>query len=336
MSKVETIRECLTYNAWARDRVLDLAVGASAEQLDAPFEMGCGSLRETIRHLYQAEYRWYKRWLGGAPPELADGAGLGTVAEFGEAFRRLHDHRGRWMEGLDDEAIYRQIQFTHDGESYAFPLDQLVMHVCNHGTHHRAQALNMLRRLGLKVRDIDYIDMRHAGHDEPPPQFSAEMIRTYYAYNDWARNTVLDAASALSGDDLDRPFEMGPGTLRKTLLHIRDAEQWWLENWHSDGEDHFTELDTETTLKELRELFRATAEQRDAVVARMTDVDLKRRVWCRPSPGETYSFRLGETMFQLCNHGTHHRAQALNMLRRLGVEPPGLDYARWLRTTSTI
>lgn len=334
MSRVETIREFLAYNAWARDRVLNMAAGAPAEQLDAPIEMGRGSLRETIRHLYRAEYRWYERWLDGETLELADGTGLSSVGQFGEAFRALHDHRGRWLEGFDDDSVHRPVCFTHDGESYALPLDQLALHVCNHGTHHRAQALNMLRRLGLKVRDIDYIDMRHGRQDDPPPDFSSEMIRDYFRYNDWARDTVLDAAVGLSDGDLDRLFEMGPGTLRKTLLHIRDAEQWWLENWHTDSEHHFAELDAETTLDELRDLYNQTAQQRDAVLGRVTDADLKRRVWCRPSPGETYTFRLGETMHQICNHGTHHRAQALNMLRRLGVDPPGLDYARWLRISS--
>ncbi len=332
MSRVDTIRECFNYNAWARDRLLDMAAGTFEDQLDRRFEMGCGSLRETLRHLYRAEHVWFTRFLGRNPPELTDGRDLGPVPEFAKAFRSIHDHRTAWLDELDDATVRQPITFDHEDETYTLPLDQLMLHVCNHGTHHRAQTLNMLRHVGVKVRDIDYIDMRHGRHDDPPPDFSVAMIRDYYAYNDWARDTVLDAASGLTDDDLDRQFEMGPGTLRKTLLHIRDAEQWWLENWHSDGEDHFTELDAETTMDELRELHSETAQRRDAVLARMTDMDLKRRVWCNPSPGETYTFRLGETMFQLCNHGTHHRAQVLNMLRHLGAAAPGLDYARWLRT----
>ena len=35
---------------------------------------------------------------------------------------------------------------------------------------------------------------------------------------------------------------------------------------------------------------------------------------------------LGDTMLQIGGHGTHHRAQAVNMLRRLGRTAPPLDY----------
>ncbi len=54
MTRLDTIRECFNYNAWARDRLLDMAAGTSEDQLDRLFEMGCGSLRETLRHLYRA------------------------------------------------------------------------------------------------------------------------------------------------------------------------------------------------------------------------------------------------------------------------------------------
>jgi uncharacterized damage-inducible protein DinB len=46
----------------------------------------------------------------------------------------------------------------------------------------------------------------------------------------------------------------------------------------------------------------------------------------RPRPGVVRHFPLAVTMLQTCTHGTHHRAQALNMLRHLGATVPSLDY----------
>lgn len=37
-----------------------------------------------------------------------------------------------------------------------------------------------------------------------------------------------------------------------------------------------------------------------------------------------------QTLLPLCTHGTHHRAQALNMLRHLEVPIPDLDLDTWL------
>ena len=58
----------------------------------------------------------------------------------------------------------------------------------------------------------------------------------------------------------------------------------------------------------------------------MTDANLQRIVTATPRPNVHRSFPLGVTMLQLCCHGTHHRAQILNMFRRVGAPVPELDY----------
>ncbi len=50
-----------------------------------------------------------------------------------------------------------------------------------------------------------------------------------YAYGDWASSRVFDASSRAPDAELDRKFEIGPGTLRKTLKHIYGAERIWCE-----------------------------------------------------------------------------------------------------------
>ncbi|MFQ5490784.1 MAG: DinB family protein [Phycisphaerae bacterium] len=43
------------------------------------------------------------------------------------------------------------------------------------------------------------------------------------------------------------------------------------------------------------------------------------------------TFALGDTVMFVPGHGTHHRAQGVNMLRQLGARTPKLDYVQWLR-----
>ena len=74
----------------------------------------------------------------------------------------------------------------------------------------------------------------------------------------------------------------------------------------------------------------ATSRDRDAYLAKCTDADLSRRVRAKPRPNVERDFPLGVTLLQLCGHGTHHRAQALNMLRHCGAEVPALDVIRML------
>jgi uncharacterized damage-inducible protein DinB len=157
------------------------------------------------------------------------------------------------------------------------------------------------------------------------PRFDPDILRRYFRYGDWAAERVHAIAAGLSDEQLDHPFEIGLGTLRKTLLHIRDAEQSWLEAW-LHGPRPFAQLDEKTSIDELRRLYAETARQRDKYLASLSPADLQRPVTAEVEPELRYTFALGETMFELHGHGTHHRAQAVNMLRHLGAETPELGY----------
>jgi uncharacterized damage-inducible protein DinB len=79
--------------------------------------------------------------------------------------------------------------------------------------------------------------------------------------------------------------------------------------------------------------FRATAAARREYLAGLSDDDLARTVEARPGGATVIACRLGESMLQLCCHGTHHRAQAVNMLRQLDRPTRMLDLIVWLRET---
>jgi len=121
--------------------------------------------------------------------------------------------------------------------------------------------------------------------------------------------------------------------LRKTLLHIRFAEQWWLDNWTLGPGRPFPELPESMPVSELRGLFNTTASKRNSFLANLNDADLHSPVEAHPRPNVKRVFPLGVTLLQLCGHGVHHRAQAVNMLRRLGAEPLELDYMMSVRSS---
>jgi uncharacterized damage-inducible protein DinB len=351
--KNDTLRELFAHNDWARDKLMTLASELTDEQFDRPFEMGPGSLRETLRHLYGAERIWFERWQGARQPQFPRSRAITAMSDLWKAFRDLAAARNAYLDALGQADLPRPVTYADpEGETHTFPLDDLLLHVCNHGFHHRAQALNMLRHNGVKVPGRDELFRKCEGptlelmpetvnalremgfkvQEAPAPQptFDLDTIRKYYRYGDWAFHRIASVASVLTDDRLDRRFEMGLGSLRKTLLHIRDAEQSWLDNWTKGSTPGFNQLPENTTVAELRGLFQQTAERRDAFVSELTSDDLQRPIIAQPAPGKKLQFRLGEAILQLCGHGTHHRAQALNMLRRLEAEVPTLDCVVWL------
>ena len=358
MIKLGTIRECFRYNDWARERLLGLASDLTDAQLDRPFEMGEGSLRATIYHLWAAEFCWLDRWqpqkkgTGSAsdqPEQTQDASTRGacplfprydaechgeSIAEIGRRFRETAAAREAFIAQLDDPGLVKTITYTNSkGVENTYSFGDMLLHVCNHGTHHRAQAINMLRQLTGEIPKpgIDYIFWRMHEPADPPSALDVGTLQAYYAYADWARDQVHTAAAKLTDEQLDRPFEMGPGTLRATLVHMRDAEQWWWQNWTQGPGQAFPAIDARLSLSALARDCEQVAAQRNDLLSRTSDADLLRPVTVMPRPGVTRTFLLGVTMLQICQHGTHHRAQALNMLRHVGGDVPVLDYAAMLR-----
>ena len=62
--RLASLRDLFNYGAWANTYVWDTAADLKDEQLDRAFEMGEGSLRKTLAHVYGAERTWYERCEG--------------------------------------------------------------------------------------------------------------------------------------------------------------------------------------------------------------------------------------------------------------------------------
>lgn len=330
---VNTLRELYAFNRWANDKALAIADGLSAEQLDRPFEMGLGSIRSTLHHVWAAERVWLDRWtVGGVPKFIFPEAGL-PITELRERYHATMAERGEFLAAKNEAELATPLTFTNiKGETYSLPLGGQMLHVVNHGIHHRAQFVNMVRHVGgpVPTRGLDYIFYRLEKIEDVPPTFDLKSIRMYEKYADWGTRKLLDIAATLTDAQVDRAFEMGLGTLRKTLCHLVQAEEWWLTNWTKGPAGAFPEADGTISVADLAKRFDTAWAARDRFVNALTDGDLARPVTVKPRHDMTIEFPLGVSLVQLCGHATHHRAQMLNMLRHIGVPPPGLDLTLWL------
>ena len=100
----------------------------------------------------------------------------------------------------------------------------------------------MQKQLGLKPPLTEYIFLQIESPIDPPPQLSAQILRDYVAYNDWANDRILTVSAGLSDEQLDRDFDFGMGSIRKTLAHLNSVNDWWMENWTTNSMKQFPEL----------------------------------------------------------------------------------------------
>ncbi len=331
---LKTLQELYAYNLWANERIFDAISALPAEQVNRSLEMGPGSIRATFWHNCIVERVWYERVNGAGhanvPARTADDA----LVEIQSAARILHSIRGDWLNALTDADLARMVDFQdRQGNPWTRRLSDILLHVCNHGVYHRAQIVNMIRQCGGPVPKpgADYIFMNWDRPRESMPALELGLIRRYYAYGDAVRREMHAAAEGLGDDRLNRPFEMGVGSLRRTLVHVFHGEWWWHENWTKGPGTPFPKPDEGVSISELSARFDEVAAARNAMLDAMSEADLARPVEVAPRPDLRREFPIGVTMLQLCTHGTHHRAQANNMLRHLGAEPLKLDLILWAR-----
>ena len=168
----------------------------------------------------------------------------------------------------------------------------------------------------------------------PDQPVDRRVLEVYQAYGTWMMNRLFDAASGVSDADLDRDFQMGSGTFRKTLIHLLDAENFWLENYSGHGKP-FPQSAVTQSIPELRQGWQSMCASRTSYLAGLRDSQLSDLVAANFGAG-TIHFRIGESMLQLALHGTHHRAQAINMLRQTGINIGPTDLVVFLTLPDTI
>jgi uncharacterized damage-inducible protein DinB len=333
MSRLNTINALFRHYDWAQEKMLADSGGLTREQLNQPFEIGMGTLRLTLQHIHGAENAWIERCFGhdtAAPPSPDDSATITSIRQFaGETAAK----RKKFLASLAEADMDRTIKITRNNEHWTLRLADVFLHVCNHGMHHRAQAINMQRSLNLKPPLTEYIYMQVESPVDPQPQLSAAMLRDYLAYSDWARDRVLGAATKAGEEQLDKPFDVGLGTIRRTLNHLNDVDRWWMENWSASSSKTFPQPREGTKLEEIVSQSKKNSDDRGRFIETLKDSDLNRPITTQPEAGKNLKFPLGQTMIEVCNHGTHHRSHAINMLRRVGVTTEPTDVSRMKRQT---
>jgi uncharacterized damage-inducible protein DinB len=144
------------YNSWAKNRVLSATATLTEEQLFASHGHGWDSIHNTLVHMMNAEWIWLERWKGTSPR---------SVLPF-EYFPDLAAIRMRWLEVETDlrifvsqqtpESLLREVNYTSTRNlTFHVPLWQLMVHVINHGTHHRGELAAMLAVLEIPHKEDD-------------------------------------------------------------------------------------------------------------------------------------------------------------------------------------
>jgi len=153
-------------------------------------------------------------------------------------------------------------------------------------------------------------------------------------HNAWATRVLLERCRALTPEQFSRRFEMGPGSLHDTLRHIIGAMLRWSDRIADRTLRSTIEVDSALrSPDELLALLDRAAAELGAVARSMREARrLDEVMEVTFGTAAPIRFTRGTAIVHVMTHGAHHRAQALNMLRQLGIRPddlPDLDAIEW-------
>ena len=150
-------RHFYNYHFAENRKVWNGVTSLSFEQFTQPVDYSRGSVREQIVHLLDAEDMWFSELRGAEPleplPETVD-------ADDRDAIRAGWDKveqtiRAYLAELQDDMLFTKPIKVPE--EDQILIVWQVLLHVANHATDHRAQLLRVLHDLGVETKYQDYI-----------------------------------------------------------------------------------------------------------------------------------------------------------------------------------
>jgi len=158
MIDAEYCQTMARYGAWMNSKLFtlcaELSDDASKQDRGAFFR----SIHGTLNHILSGDLAWLSRFTGdpGSPPPLG--------AELFADFRQLASEREQcdarlqaWSANVDPDWLVAPMTFTSqtDGIQRTLPTWVLVVHMFNHGTHHRGQLTTLLKQLGLDPGETD-------------------------------------------------------------------------------------------------------------------------------------------------------------------------------------
>ena len=145
----QDLQTMIDYHYWARDRMLDALEPLAPEQYNRDLGSSFKSIRDTLTHVYAAEWAWYERWQGRSPTALLRTETFADLAALRAAWAEQESKMRAFVADEQAGPIDRVLGYTLlNGATGASPLWQMVQHVVNHASYHRGQITTMLRQIG--------------------------------------------------------------------------------------------------------------------------------------------------------------------------------------------
>ncbi|MFW9798526.1 MAG: DinB family protein [Candidatus Thorarchaeota archaeon] len=137
------------------------------------------------------------------------------------------------------------------------------------------------------------------------------------------RDPLFQALEQLGSEEFLRPTGARKGSIRDILVHIMNAERFWIaflketEYQKSDPEDF-------QDIQSIRDEWSSVSVDTEEFIKNLPEDQLY-HVRSIRAGDRTISFTVAKALLHVTTHETHHRGFLIGLIRQKGLEPPDVN-----------
>lgn len=153
----DAFRHFYEYHFAENRKIWDTCITSlSFEGLTRRVDYSEGSVRDQVLHLMGADDTWFSQLRGVQVLEPVGGTESDDRQSMRARWDAIEQRMREYLADLRDEMLFEK-PFPDHPEDSELILWQVLVHVVNHGTDHRAQMLRVLHDLGVETTSQDYV-----------------------------------------------------------------------------------------------------------------------------------------------------------------------------------
>ncbi len=157
-------------------------------------------------------------------------------------------------------------------------------------------------------------------------------IHRHLQFNVWANQKIADMLADVDEQVFEKEVISSFPTLKKTLLHISDANILWLTRLRGGLTPIWPSEQFTGGKKEVLDLLVKSSQDLTDFVALQDQAFFDGKITYHNMKRIEYTNGREEILFHIVNHSTFHRGQIFTMMRQLGfTQFENIDLSTWFR-----
>ncbi len=139
--------QMFAYNEWASNLLIETIEQNAVED---------AQVHTWMSHISNAEYIWWDR-MHNRQPRVAVWEAH-SLEKIKSQISQFHQEMNAWLAEVSQEELKKIFKYSNSrGKEFSNTFEEILAHLVNHGTHHRAQISSRIRALGIAPPATDYI-----------------------------------------------------------------------------------------------------------------------------------------------------------------------------------